>query len=71
MARLLRQTTYVNFGVEKDYEGARSPLTGKPEAIADGAKLYAQNCAACHGPNGLGKVIWVKPSRPHRLCSPT
>jgi mono/diheme cytochrome c family protein len=54
MARLLRHTTYVNFGVEKEYEGAQSPLTGKPEAIADGAKLYAQNCAACHGPNGLG-----------------
>jgi hypothetical protein len=54
MARLLRHTTYVNVGVEKEYEGAQSPLTGKPEAIADGAKLYAQNCAACHGPNGLG-----------------
>jgi mono/diheme cytochrome c family protein len=54
MARLLRQTTYVNFGVEKEYEGAKSPLTGKPEAIADGAKLYSQNCAACHGPNGMG-----------------
>ena len=30
MARLLRHTTYVNFGVEKEYEGAQSPLTGKP-----------------------------------------
>jgi mono/diheme cytochrome c family protein len=54
MARLLRHSTYVNFGVEKDYEGAKSPVTGKPEAISDGAKLYAQNCAACHGPNGMG-----------------
>ena len=54
MARLLRHTTYVNFGVEKEYEGAQSPLTGKPEAIAEGARLYAENCAACHGPNGMG-----------------
>ena len=54
MARLLRHTTYVNFGVEKEYEGARSPFTGKPDAIAQGAKLYTQNCAACHGSNGLG-----------------
>lgn len=54
MARLLRQTTYVNFGVEKEYEGAQSPFAGKPDAITAGAKLYAQNCAACHGANGLG-----------------
>ena len=54
MARPLRHTTYVNFGVEKEYEGAQSPLTGKPAAIAEGAKLYAENCAACHGPNGMG-----------------
>ena len=30
MARLLQKLTYVNFGVEKEYEGAQSPLTGKP-----------------------------------------
>jgi mono/diheme cytochrome c family protein len=54
MARLLRHTTYVNFGVQKEYEGAQSPLTGKPEEIAAGAKLYAEHCAACHGPNGMG-----------------
>ena len=54
MARLLRHTTYVDFGVGKEYEGAKSPLTGKPEAITAGAKLYAENCAACHGRNGMG-----------------
>jgi len=54
MARLLRQTTYVSFGVQKEYEAAQSPLTGKPQAISDGAKLYAQNCGACHGPDGMG-----------------
>jgi mono/diheme cytochrome c family protein len=54
MARLLRQTTYVNFGVQKEYEGAQSTVTGNPQAVAEGAKLYAQNCGACHGPNGMG-----------------
>ena len=54
MARLLRQTTYVNLGVQKEYEGAQSTVAGNPEAIADGGKIYAQNCAACHGPNGMG-----------------
>ena len=29
-------------------------MAGNPEAIADGSKIYAQNCAACHGPNGMG-----------------
>lgn len=54
MARLLRQTTYVNFGVQKEYEGAKSTVAGDPQAVSDGDKLYSQNCAACHGPNGMG-----------------
>lgn len=28
-----------------------SPLSGDPEAIAKGEKLYKENCAACHGQN--------------------
>jgi cytochrome c oxidase cbb3-type subunit 3 len=33
---------------------SRHPSIGKPEAIAAGAKLYAQSCAGCHGPDGSG-----------------
>jgi mono/diheme cytochrome c family protein/plastocyanin len=30
-----------------------------PEALATGKKLYAQNCAACHGENGAGEGVFA------------
>jgi mono/diheme cytochrome c family protein len=35
---------------------ARNPYSGSPQAAAGGKKLYAQNCAQCHGNNlqGIG-----------------
>lgn len=30
-----------------------------PEALANGARLYAQNCAACHGENGAGDGVFA------------
>ncbi len=30
-----------------------------PEALADGKRLYAQNCAACHGENGAGDGVFA------------
>ncbi len=54
MTRLLRHTTYVNLGVPREYEGAHSTVGQTPDAIAAGTKLYAQNCSACHGENGMG-----------------
>jgi glucose/arabinose dehydrogenase/cytochrome c5 len=32
----------------------KNPLAGQPTAVAAGARLYAANCATCHGPNGRG-----------------
>ncbi|MBI4902578.1 MAG: c-type cytochrome [Acidobacteria bacterium] len=32
----------------------KNPAFGNPEAIAAGKKLYANSCAACHGPTGQG-----------------
>jgi mono/diheme cytochrome c family protein len=54
MVRLLRHTTYVNHGVPKKYEGAKSTLKPSPNVIADGQKLYNGSCVRCHGPNGMG-----------------
>ena len=54
MARMLRHAEFLNFGVPKAYEGAQSPVNDNPDAIAAGRKLYAANCAGCHGANGLG-----------------
>ena len=30
-----------------------------PESLANGQKLYAQNCAACHGENGAGDGVFA------------
>ncbi|MEO1018360.1 MAG: cytochrome c [Pseudomonadota bacterium] len=52
--RLMRHRTFMNDGVPTEYQGARSPFDAKPETIADGAGLYAENCATCHGARGFG-----------------
>jgi mono/diheme cytochrome c family protein len=31
-----------------------NPLSTKPEAAAGGGKLFARNCASCHGHDGTG-----------------
>ncbi len=54
MARMARHSEFLNFGVPKAYEGAQSTVKDEAAAIAAGRALYAANCAACHGPNGLG-----------------
>ncbi|HEX4893819.1 MAG TPA: cytochrome c [Hyphomicrobiaceae bacterium] len=54
MARLLRHSTYIQFGVPEPYAGATSNLPAGPETIAAGRKLYAENCSTCHGMDGLG-----------------
>lgn len=54
MVRLLRHTTYMQYGVPADYDGAKSTAQPGPETTAAGAKLYAQNCASCHGKDGTG-----------------
>lgn len=53
-ARLLRQWTFMHYGVQKDYEGAKSTAGTSKEAIAAGGKLYGERCASCHGKEGLG-----------------
>jgi mono/diheme cytochrome c family protein len=53
-ARLLRQTTYMQYGVQKDYQGAKSTVDNGKETIESGGKLYGERCAFCHGKEGLG-----------------
>jgi mono/diheme cytochrome c family protein len=53
-ARLLRQTTYMQYGVQRDYQGAKSTVATSKETVEAGGKLYAEKCASCHGKQGLG-----------------
>jgi mono/diheme cytochrome c family protein len=54
MARMLRHSAYMNYGVPKDYEGVRGPETVTPDMVAAGRAVYAENCATCHGKDGMG-----------------
>jgi len=53
-ARMLRHAEFLNFGVPKAYEDAQSTVKANDKIIAAGRALYLKNCAACHGPDGLG-----------------
>jgi len=54
MVRLLRHTTFMQYGVGAPYAGKASTVPKTAEMIAAGGKIYAANCASCHGANGLG-----------------
>ena len=41
--------------VPADYHSRVNPYAGQPAAIAGGAKLFADHCAKCHGPDALGR----------------
>jgi mono/diheme cytochrome c family protein len=65
MVRLLRHTTYMQYGVPAAYEGAKSSLPSSPQNIAAGGRLYAEHCAGCHGKDGMGG------GEPARAVSPS
>ncbi len=41
--------------VPADYHSKVNPYAGQAEAIAGGAKLFADHCAKCHGADALGR----------------
>lgn len=52
--RVQRHWTYMNEGVPAAYRGARSTVRATPEIVAEGRSRYSENCASCHGNEGLG-----------------
>lgn len=54
MARLLRHTTYMQLGVPEEYTGKTNSQPMTADTISKGRELYANNCASCHGQDGLG-----------------
>lgn len=37
-----------------------SPISGSPEDLAAGRKLYGEHCASCHGADGRGSAVTSK-----------
>ncbi|MGH1420081.1 MAG: c-type cytochrome [Hyphomicrobiaceae bacterium] len=54
MVRLLRHTTYMQYGVPDTYEGQKSTAISNAQTIAAGKSVYESHCAMCHGTDGLG-----------------
>jgi mono/diheme cytochrome c family protein len=52
--RMLRHWTFMHQGVSAEYRGQTSTVAPTEATIHEGATLYAQHCASCHGPTGLG-----------------
>jgi mono/diheme cytochrome c family protein len=53
-ARLLRHYTFMHYGIQNEYQGAKSTVGNAKEVLEEGAKIYSQRCAGCHGKQGLG-----------------
>lgn len=54
MVRRLRHTTFMQYGVPKPYDGLKSTVAPRPEAVAEGRMIFAEHCVSCHGADGLG-----------------
>ena len=52
--RMQRHWTYMNEGVPAAYRGARSTVRATSDIIAEGEAIYSDNCARCHGSEGMG-----------------
>lgn len=52
--RMLRHWTFMHQGVPEGYRGQSSTIAINGQTITDGASLYAEHCASCHGSTGRG-----------------
>ena len=53
-ARMRRHWTFMHYGIPAKYRDAKSPLKPTDADVKAGGALYADNCAKCHGDEGLG-----------------
>ena len=54
MPSMLRHQYVMRNGIPAAYRDASNPLPATAENIRAGGRLFASNCATCHGPQGLG-----------------
>ncbi len=52
--RMARHRSFMQSGIPSEYRGQINPLKRSAEVINEGAELYQQHCAGCHGPKGMG-----------------
>ena len=50
----VRRNFVMRNGIDPKYAGLSNPLPRTTKNISAGRQLYGPNCAACHGPQGLG-----------------
>jgi hypothetical protein len=50
----VRRNFVMRSGIDPKYAGLSNPLPRTAEIVSGGPQLYEQNCAACHGAQGLG-----------------
>jgi len=54
MSNMRRHHQAMMYGIPQAYQDARNPLRLTPQTLERGAAVFAENCAACHGPSGQG-----------------
>ncbi len=50
----VRRNFVMRNGIDPKYASLSNPLPRTAKNVSAGRQLYGQNCAACHGPQGLG-----------------
>ena len=50
----VRRSFVIRNGIDPKYAGLSNPLPRTVENVSGGRQLYEQNCAVCHGAQGLG-----------------
>jgi mono/diheme cytochrome c family protein len=53
-SRLTRQQAFLRDGVPAAYRDAQNPFARTPATVLKGGAIYAERCAACHDPAGMG-----------------
>ena len=54
MHSMIRHQYVMREGLPESYEDLINPLTPNETVLANGQRIYAENCTACHGVNGEG-----------------
>jgi len=52
--RMSRHWTFMHSDIPSEYRGLRNPLALTPDVVRAGGVLYQEQCAECHGAQGMG-----------------